>query len=146
MQPMITTIEIRRPADQVYAYLTDPTRFAEWQNDVVRVEMDDRRAGTGARFTTVRRVGGTERTMVQQISEDDPPRHWASVGVAGPIRPAAAIDVTPIDGGSACRVTFTLGFEGHGLGTALLPLVRRQVEKLAPVSYRRAKERLERDQ
>ena len=40
-------------------------------------------------------------------------------------------------------MTFTLDFDGRGLGVALLPLVRRQAEKTAPVSYRRAKAALE---
>ncbi len=143
MRPMTTTIDIDCPPDQVYAYVTDPTRFPEWQADVVRVEMDHPGAGPGARFTTVRRIGGTERSMMQQVTEDEPPHRWASVAVGGPIRPAAGIDVAPIDGGDGSRVTFTLGFDGRGLGVALLPMVRRQAEKLAPVSYRRVKQLLE---
>jgi uncharacterized protein YndB with AHSA1/START domain len=142
---MTTTIEINCPPDEAYAYVTDPTRFAEWQADVVRVEMDDRAAGVGTKFTTVRRIGGTERLLRQQISEYEPPRRWASAAIGGPIRPAAGIDVEPIDGGAACRVTFTLGFDGRGIGLTLLPMVRRQAEKLAPVSYQRAKQRLERN-
>jgi hypothetical protein len=65
---MITTIEIDCPPERVYAYVTDPTRFPEWQADVVRVEMGDE-PGVGARFTTVRRIAGAERSMIQQISE-----------------------------------------------------------------------------
>lgn len=145
MQPMTTTIEIKCPPDEVYAYVTDPTHFAEWQSDVVRVEVDDPTGGLGATFTTVRRINGTERSMLQQISAYEPPRHWASVAIGGPVRPAAGIDVEPIDGGVASRVTFTLGFDGTGLGRALLPLVRRQAEKLAPVSYQRVKQHLEQD-
>jgi uncharacterized protein YndB with AHSA1/START domain len=145
MPDMTTTIEINCPPDQVYAYVTDPTRFAEWQADVVRVEMDDPAGGAGAGFTTVRRIGGTERSIFQQISEYEPPRRWASVAIRGPIRPTAGIDVEPIDGGAASRVTFTLGFAGSGIGLALLPLVRRQAQKLAPVSYQRAKRHLERN-
>jgi len=139
---MITTIEIDRPPEMVYAYVTDPTRFPEWQADVVRVRMDDRR-GVGARFTTVRRIAGAERSMVQQVSEYVPARRWASVAVGGPVRPVAAVDVAPIEGGRGSRVTFTLDFEGRGFGAALVPLVRRQAAKAAPVSYRRAKRNLE---
>jgi uncharacterized protein YndB with AHSA1/START domain len=145
MGPMTTTIEIARPPAEVFAYLTDPTRFAEWQADVVRVEMTGSPAATGARFVTVRRIAGAEQSMTQQVVACDPPRHWASVATAGPIRPAAGIEVAGIDGGDASRVTFTLSFEARGIGVALLPLVRRQAARLAPVSYRRVKQRLERD-
>jgi hypothetical protein len=34
-------------------------------------------------------------------------------------------------------------FEGHGLGVPLVPLVRRQAEKAAPVSYENLKRLLE---
>jgi hypothetical protein len=30
-----TSIDIDRPADQVFAYVTDPTQFHEWQQGVV---------------------------------------------------------------------------------------------------------------
>jgi hypothetical protein len=42
-------------------------------------------------------------------------------------------------------VTFTLDFEGHGLGVPLVPVVRRQAEKAAPTSYANLKKLLERD-
>jgi hypothetical protein len=42
-------------------------------------------------------------------------------------------------------VTFTLDFEGHGIGVALAPLVRRQAAKGAPVSYARLKKLLEQE-
>jgi hypothetical protein len=41
------------------------------------------------------------------------------------------------------RVTFTLDYVGHGIGVAVLPLVRRQTRRGAPVSYRRLKQLLE---
>ena len=135
---MRTTIEIDRPPAEVFGYATDPERFAEWQADVVSAH----RQG-GNRFTTVRRIGGTERTMVQEITEQDPPHRWAARAVAGPIRPGAAITVEPIGDGSRSRVTFELDFSAHGIGVPLLPLVRRQAAKAAPVSYRRLKQLLE---
>ena len=64
MAPIESSIEIARPPDEVFAYLADPTRFAEWQRDVVRVDLEDGGPpGLGARFTTTRRIGGVERTL-----------------------------------------------------------------------------------
>jgi hypothetical protein len=40
-------------------------------------------------------------------------------------------------------VTFTLAFDGHGAGVLLLPLVRRQAAKGAPLSYQQLKNLLE---
>jgi len=137
MPPIVSTLDIARPPDEVFSYVTDPTRFAEWQNDVVRVHL------AGSRFTTTRRIGPTERTMTQEITECTPPRSWAAHGIDGPIRPSATVTVEPLDGGTRSRVTFALDFAGHGIGVPLLPLVRRQAEKGAPISYRNLKRRLE---
>jgi Polyketide cyclase / dehydrase and lipid transport len=120
---------------------TDPRRFAEWQHDVVNVRMLGE-----ARFATTRRISGAERTTIQQITRNDPPHGWAARGIDGPIRPNAMITVEPVNGGTRSRVTFTLDFEGHGIGVPLLPLVRRQAHKGAPNSYRNLKNLLERDQ
>ena len=40
MPPIIATTEVDRPAADVFAYATDPTRFREWQNGVVDGRMD----------------------------------------------------------------------------------------------------------
>jgi uncharacterized protein YndB with AHSA1/START domain len=138
MAPMESTIEIACPPEEVFAFATDPLRFAEWQRDVVRTRML-----TDARFATTRRIRGGDRTMTQEIVRNEPPHHWAANGVDGPIRPHATVTVEPLDDGARSAVTFTLDFEGHGIGLALVPLVRRQAEKGAPVSYRNLKELLE---
>jgi uncharacterized protein YndB with AHSA1/START domain len=144
MAPIVSSIEIARPPAEVFAYATDPARFPEWQADVVGVRVEGGGpAGVGTRFTTSRRVGGAERTMTQEVTEHAGPRRWAAAGVDGPVRPSASIRVEPLGDGTRSRVTFALDFEGHGIGRPLLPVVRRQAEKQAPVSYRRLKELLE---
>ncbi|MGH9243440.1 MAG: SRPBCC family protein [Acidimicrobiales bacterium] len=138
MASLVSTIEIARPPEEVFAFATDPLRFSEWQRDVVSVHMFG-----DSKFTTTRRFSGAKRTMTQQIIRNDPPRSWAARGIDGPLRPHATITVEPIDNGTRSQVTFTLEFEGHGLGAALVPLVRRQAGKGAPTSYRNLKQLLE---
>jgi uncharacterized protein YndB with AHSA1/START domain len=147
MAPIVSHIEIARPPEEVFAYVTDPSRFAEWQHDVVRVRIqEDRPPSAGSRFTTTRRIGPVEQTMTQQITQLDPPRSWAARGVDGPIRASADVTVAPLAGGRRSRVTIALDFQGQGIGK-LLPLdaIRRMAAKGAPKSYRNLKERLERE-
>jgi uncharacterized protein YndB with AHSA1/START domain len=142
--PIVSTIDIACPPEEVFSYATDPSRFAEWQNDVVSVRLSEGHPrGVGSRFTTTRRIGRAERTMTQEITEIAPPRSWATRGVDGPIRPTAAITIEPLNDGAWSKVTFALDFEGHGIGVPLAPLVRRQAQKAAPTSYRNLKNRLE---
>jgi uncharacterized protein YndB with AHSA1/START domain len=145
MPPIVSSIEIARPPDEVFSYVTDPSRFGEWQLGVVSVRVEGAGPlGVGTRFTTTRRIGGVDRTMTQEITGLNPPTSWVVRGVDGPIRPSADVTVEPLDGGARSRVTFALDFEGHGIGKPLLPAVRRQTLKAAPKSYQNLKERLER--
>jgi len=139
------TIEIDRPADDVFGFVTDPSRFPQWQKDVVRVAVPHPGTpGLGERFATSRRIAGAERSMTQEVTEFAPEaRRWAVRGVDGPIRPHATVTVEPLDGGTRCRVLFALDFEAHGVGVPLAPVVRRQAEKSGPVSYTNLKNLLE---
>ncbi|WP_199552459.1 SRPBCC family protein [Streptomyces sp. N35] len=134
------TIEIDRPADEVFEYATNPATFPEWQRDVVKVNIEDREVGS--RYTTVRKIGGSERSMTQEITYNEPPRFWAARGVDRPVRPNATVSVEPLDAGR-CRVTFGLDFDGRGLAAPLAPMVRRMAAKGAPKSHQLLKERLE---
>lgn len=138
MAPFVSTIEIARPPQEVFAFATDPRHFADWQSDVVGVRMLDESG-----FATTRRINGTDRTMIQRITRNDPPTTWAAKGLDGPIRPHASITIEPIHNATASRITFTLDFEAHGLGIPLLPLIRRQAQKAAPTSYQNLKQLLE---
>jgi uncharacterized protein YndB with AHSA1/START domain len=144
MAPIVSVIEVARPPAEVFSYMTDPSRFTEWQKDIVSVQVDgDGSTGVGSRFTTVRRIGGTERTMTQEVTQVSPPRTWAAKGVDGVIRPQASVTVEPLDGGARSQVTISLDFEGHGVGVPLIPLVRRLSQKGGPVSYQNLKMLLE---
>ena len=140
MAAIMNSIEIDRPAEEVFTYATDPSRFPEWQSDVVNVTIEGNTVG--ARFATVRRIGRTERSMTQEITENVAPRSWAARGVDGPIRPHATVTVESLDD-RRCRATFGLDFDGRGVASALAPMVRRMAAKAAPESHQRLKELLE---
>jgi uncharacterized protein YndB with AHSA1/START domain len=146
MSPITSHIEIARPAEEVFAYATDPSLFSEWQDDVVSAHLEAGQApGVGSRFTTIRRIGRGERAMTQQITESRPPTNWAAHGVDGPVRPNVDLTVEPLAGNTRSRITVVMDFEGHGIGKLLVPLVvRRQAAKRAPQSYQHLKEQLER--
>ena len=144
MPPIVHEVEISRSPDDVFAYVTDPARFAEWQDDVVTARTEPAGpSAVGTRIVTTRRVARTQFTQVQEITETAPPRSWAARGLEGPIRAHARITVEPLRDGAASRVTFALDFEGPGIGKLFVPQVRRIAAKQTPRSYRNLKARLE---
>ena len=141
--PISTSIEIARAAQEVFAYVTDPSRFPEWQQGVVSGHLDSAVTRVGSRCTTVRKIGGREREVITEINEYDPPFRWADRGIEGPIRAIVAVTVELADRSSS-RVTIDVDFTVHGIGKVLVPLVvRRQAARENPENMRRLKQRLE---
>lgn len=145
MSAITSQIEVGRSSEEVFAYITDPSHFAEWQDDVVEARMErDRPPGVGSRFTTIRRAAGREQVMTQEVTATAPPTSWTAHGIDGPVRPNVELTIEPLDGNTRSRITVVMDFEGHGIGKLLVPLVvRRQAARHAPESYRHLKERLE---
>jgi uncharacterized protein YndB with AHSA1/START domain len=145
MAPIVSSIEIARPPEEVFAYVTDGSRLGEWQEGVVSSSADGEAPPTvGSRTVTTRRIGRGERTMTMEITEITPPRAWAVRGIDGPVRAIVHGTVDPLDEGGRSRVTIELDFEGHGLGKLLVPLVvRRQAQREMPRNMGKLKERLE---
>ena len=142
--PIVSTTEVSRPAEEVFAYVTDPSTFPEWQQGVVRGHMDGSPTRVGSKCTTIRAIAGREREVHTTITDYDPPRRWADRGVDGPIRAIVEVLVEPLGDGSQSRVTINLDFTGHGIGRLLVPLlVRRQAAREMPENMRRLKQRLE---
>jgi uncharacterized protein YndB with AHSA1/START domain len=144
MPPITSTIEIARPMEDVFAYVTDPSRMPEWQQGYVRGHMDGPTTRVGSKCTTVRRIGGREREAVTEITEYDPPHQWADRGIDGPVRALVTVTVEPLADESRSQVTIALDFAGHGIGKLLVPLiVRRQAASEMPENMKRLKQRLE---
>ena len=144
MAPIISTIDIERPPEEVFEYTTDPSRFPEWQLDVVSVRFENAGPrGVGSRFLTTRRVGRMQRTTTQEIVRIDAPRKWTARSVGGPFSLLAEVTVEPTGDGQRSRVTLSLDFTGRGLGSLLVLAIRRMAAKEAPKSARNLKERLE---
>ena len=144
MAPITSTTEIARPAEEVFAYVTDPSKMPEWQQGCLRGHMDGPTTQVGSKCTTVRKIGGREREATTEITEYDPPHRWADRGIDGPVRAMVAVTVEPLTDRSRSRLTIELDFGGHGIGKLLVPLiVRRQAASEMPENMRRLKERLE---
>ena len=145
MAPISESIEIDRRPEEVFAYLDDVERHGEWQQQIVAVEpQGDQPMGVGKRVRETRRVPGGDRSMTYEITKYDPPRQSSFRVLDGPVRGVGTIVVEPVDDGSRSKVTFTIDFEGHGLGgRVLVPLAKSQARKQIPQDQARMKDLLE---
>lgn len=144
MATIVATTEISRRPEDVFAYVTDPTRLSEWQESVVESDSSDTpvRVGTTARVT--RRVGRRAMSSTAEIAELNPPTNWTVRGRDGAVRGDVRGRIDPLDDGRRSRVTIELDLRGHGIGKVLLPLfVQRKAREEMPRNVQKLKERLE---
>jgi hypothetical protein len=137
-------IDIERPAAVVFSFATDPTKFHEWQQGVVSGSMESKGApAVGDHCRTTRRIGGSERPSTSELVRLEPPRMWAVRGIDGPIRAQVDLSIEALTDLTS-RLTIAVGFEGHGIGKVLVPLiVRRQARAEMPGNLAKLKERIE---
>lgn len=144
MPPIVHTVEIARPPEDVFAYIDDVARHPEWQPDIVSVTIEtEGPMRVGSRVREVRRMGSREMAIPWEVTEREPPRRFAFRGVSGPVRATGRGTVEPVADGSRSRVTFEMELTGHGFGKLIVPFVRRQAAKQVPLDQARLKERLE---
>jgi hypothetical protein len=147
MAPVIASTVVDRPAAQVFAYATDPAYFHEWQQGLIEGHLDPPGpAQVGSKCLTTRRIGGANRVVTAEVTRIDAPRAWGVQGIDGPIRATVDVTVEPLTETSS-RLTIAVGFDGHGIGRLLVPLiVRRQAQKEMPANVESLKRHVEAQQ
>jgi carbon monoxide dehydrogenase subunit G len=146
MTPIVESIEIARRPEDVFAYVTDPSLFPEWQESVVSAHrVGGEPLAVGSRAVVRRRVGPRVVSSTEEVIELSPPRTFGFRGVGG--MPVAAIvegAIEPLDEGERSRVTLRFDVEARGLGRLLVPLVvRPQVRRQLPRNEQKLKDVLE---
>jgi uncharacterized membrane protein len=144
MSEIVNTVEIDRPADDVFAYLDAVERHTEWQDQLVSArKLDEGPTRVGTRVLETRRLAGHEEQTTYEITEHDPPRAFGFRGIEGPIRPVGRGLVEPLGDGSRSRLTLTLDFEASGMGKLMLPVVRTAARHQILEDTQKLKARLE---
>jgi uncharacterized protein YndB with AHSA1/START domain len=122
-------VTIRRPAEQVFAYLTDGANDPQWRSGVLEIERTTDADGVGAVYRQVlagpggRRIPGDYRVTVF-----DPPRRFEFQVIAGPARPKGTMEFTQ-RGAEETEVRFALDVRLRGLMVLLTPMIAAQARK-----------------
>lgn len=115
------TVEIRRPASEVFEFLADGTNDPRWRSGVIDVKL---RAGSGQGAVYEQGVKGPFGRRVPadyEVTAHEPGRRLAFRAIAGPVRPEGAFELDPA--GAGTRVTFTLRWAPRGLAKLMTPMV-----------------------
>lgn len=116
------TITIRRPPEDVFAFVADGTTTAQWRPGVTDIRLASG-SGLGARYEQgVKGPGGRRIAADYEITAWDPPRRLAFEATAGPVRPSGEYRLEAVPEGT--RLTFSLeavvgGLKGLVMGRAV---------------------------
>ena len=119
MTELVHHVDIDRAPELLFEVATDPTRFAQWQASgrrgwcPVARGWAERDGCDLCLYPANREIRSGPDAAGER---NDPPRRWAAVALDGPIRANATAAVESLAHGTRSRVTFTLDFQGPGIG------------------------------
>jgi carbon monoxide dehydrogenase subunit G len=126
------TIEIARPPQDVFAYLTDPSNLPAWQSGVKRATERD------GRIEESRTLLGRELQTKLEIVEQEEPRLFTLRALDSPVPFTVRHELVPVDGGTRLTVTAEGNVPGFAAG-----LLARQAERQFRKDFERLKKILE---
>lgn len=134
-----TAAAIRRPPEEVFAYLSDLRSELDWNPNARRVDkLTPGPLGRGTRFRAEWR--GAPSTLVE-ITAFDWPRLWQTASRSWGMQVTFTGEVTPDVGGA--RYVAHLDLTADGLGRLLLPFAVRAMRRQDALNIRRIVDALE---
>ncbi len=134
------TIDVARPAEEVFEHLVDLDRLPEWQSSAVESRADEPLA-EGVRIFECRRGLGREVHSELEVTEFDRPHRLMLKTLKGPVRFTVDHRLAEADGGT--RLTVVAEGKAGGLMRLGEPMLARTVEAEMRKDFDRLKELLE---
>ena len=134
------TIDVARPAEDVFTYLVDLDRLPEWQESAVESRADEPLA-EGVRIFECRRALGREVHSELEVTEFDRPRRLMLKTLKGPVKFTVDHRLAEADGGT--RLTVVAEGKAGGLMRLGEPMLARTVEAEMQKDFDRLKGLLE---
>jgi len=128
MAKATNSIEIRRPADQVYGFLADGLNNPKWRPAVKSISLASGRGGeVGAIYKQqIAGPGGRPVSGDYRIVEAVPGKRVRFEVISGPARPVGVFDIQ--SQGAGARVTFSLELQPKGLMRLMNGMIQKTME------------------
>ncbi len=130
MRETSSSVIIRRPADEVFAYLRVYENQAAWEDFVLEARSEPPGpAAVGTRIHKLRRTPiAQERFTVEIVAMDEAERRWTDVALDGDLAGTRVEwKLTPVAEG--CRLDVRVELHAHGLLKPLMPVVWRTARR-----------------
>ena len=118
------SVVIKRPVEEVFAFLEDPGNETQWQRGLVESrQTSPGPLGVGATGRDVRRFMGRQIITVWEVTEYRPPEMYGFRVVKGPVPFEGAYTFERVPEGT--RVVMTARAEMRGLSRLMTPIIVR---------------------
>jgi uncharacterized membrane protein len=137
-----TSIEIRRPLEAVFAFVSDPRNEPQWEETVKEVRVTpDGPPAVGTQVTKVGSFLGMKLEATNELTALEPNRSLSFKGTSGPASMEATMRFEAV--GEGTRLSGTFQVEPGGLFKVAGPLFASQAKKQMEADLQRLKELLE---
>jgi uncharacterized membrane protein len=137
-----TSIEIRRPLEAVFAFVSDPRNEPQWEKTVKEVRVTpDGPPAVGTQVTKVGSFLGVKLEATNELTALVPNRSLSFKGTSGPASMEATMRFEAV--GEGTRLSGTFQVESGGLFKVAGPIFASQAKKQMEADLQRLKELLE---
>ena len=143
MKALTVTVDVDRPANDIFAFVSDFENNPRWQSGMQSCRWTSPPPhGLGSTYDQVARFLGKQIVSSFEVVEHEPGRRVKITSTAGPFPITETRVVAPIDTGRA-TVTAVVEGDASGFFRVAAPLLRRLVQRSVRGDYARLKRMLE---
>jgi len=122
------SVIIKRPAEQVYAYVTDLKNLPQWEPAILEVEQTSSGdLGVGTTYRGVNKMMGMRMNWTSIVNECEPNKKWSETIISGGSRIDEHLDFDSVDGST--KFTLAYDMKAGGILRLLSPLITSTTRK-----------------
>jgi len=135
------TIHLKKPVEQVFAFLMDTSKLATWQSNLIKSEqLTDGPLRTGSRFREIRRINNKETEIQGEITALETNKRLETKTATKP-QAMVSYSLNPEQGGTRLKYKFIL--ITSGLMRLLEPMIASSIKKDTEADFETLKRVLE---
>ena len=136
------SVIINRPAEQVYAYVTDIKNLPQWEPAILEAEQTSTgELGVGTTYRGVNKMMGMRMKWTATVNEYEPNKKWSETIISGSSRIDEYLSFDNIDGGT--KFTLAYDMKAGGILKLLAPMITSTMRKQVKENLNNLKKILE---
>jgi uncharacterized protein YndB with AHSA1/START domain len=107
------SVVIKRPVDQVFAYVTNIKNLPQWESAILEAEQTSPgQMGIGTTFRGANRAMGRRMVWTSKVTEYEPNKKWGETISSGSTLIEEHLSFDPVDGGTKFTLVFNIQVGG----------------------------------